>query len=346
MPERINGSGVKAFDLLDRYRRRLREELEACLPPLPLFALARYHLGWSNETGATSEAEGKMLRPLLCLAACQGVGADPAKAIPAAAAVELVHNFSLVHDDIQDAAPLRRHRPTVWKLWGTAQAINVGDALFAVARICLLRLREQGLPPATVLNATRILDEACVRLCHGQYLDLAFETRPRVSQEEYLEMAEGKTAALFQACFHLGAMVAGAGEGTIAHLRLMGKNLGLAFQIQDDVLGMWGEQGVTGKTAADILRKKKTFPLIDALEQATGPAAQQLAQLLAQDRLTEAEAGQVRQLLDNIGARTRSLAQAQQYYDASLRELAAAALNPPATEPLIDVVNWLRERQT
>jgi geranylgeranyl diphosphate synthase type I len=289
----------------------------------------RYHHGWADEQFhlGTFDA-GKRIRPLSCLLACQAAGGDWRTALPAAAAVELVHNFSLVHDDIEDHSDERRHRPTVWKLWGEAQAINVGDGLFIVAHQALARLSDRGVAPMKVLTAIAAFDQACLELCQGQFLDLSFESHPLVTVDEYLTMIGGKTAALFALSTRLGAMIATDDEPTIEHYRAFGEKLGLAFQIADDILGIWGDAAITGKSASDdILSKKKTLPVIYAFQQG-------LAELYRKPTLTEADVPAVLAVLDRCGARDYTQRLAEAYHRAALAELDATGHRNDAVELL------------
>lgn len=229
-------------------------------------AMLAYHLGWEGD-GAGPEARGKRIRPLLLLLTCAAAGGDWQRALPAAAGVELVHNFSLIHDDIQDNSPYRRGRETVWKLWGIPQAINAGDAMLALAHLGIMRL-EHSTSLEVAFRAARILQLACLELTKGQHLDLAYEARRHLTLEEYWTMVTGKTAALLAACTELGALVAGVPEDCRAHSREFGLNLGLAFQAQDDLLGIWGDAALTGKSAeSDLLAGKKSLPIVFALNQ-------------------------------------------------------------------------------
>ncbi len=232
------------------------------------YGMLRYHMGWVDpHLQPAAVNSGKRIRPVACLLACEAVGGAVEDALPLAAAVELLHNFSLIHDDVEDDSPTRRHRPTVWALWGVPQAINAGDAMFTLARLALHGLGSQPIPPAMAMDACMIFDHACLRLTEGQYLDMSFEGRLDVTVDEYLLMIEGKTAALLSASLELGALVGGANEATRRHLAEFGRSLGLAFQMQDDILGIWGDEAVTGKSAAsDILTRKKSLPVVYALE--------------------------------------------------------------------------------
>ena len=318
--------------------------MEAVLPPLALLNLARYHLGWVDEQGQPAFAEGKLLRPRLLLAACQAVGTDPERALPAAAAVELVHNFSLVHDDVEDESRLRHHRSTVWHRWGAAQAINTGDALFAAAHLALLRLPHHGVDAGTTLRASRALGSACLQLCHGQFLDLDYESRPMVGLNQYREMVRGKTAALMEACLYIGGLVGGASRTTLLRLQRIGRHLGLAFQIQDDVLDLWVDEGVTGKMASDMLRKKKTFPLVLALSKTRGLARRKIEILMQQPTLDTQDVQCIAALMEQMGLRQRSLQVAQGYFRAASAEMHACGFTHDNSDELQQVMRLMGQR--
>jgi geranylgeranyl diphosphate synthase type I len=230
----------------------------------PVRDMIAYHLGW---VGATLASRGKRVRPLLTLLSCAAAGGSWESALPAASSVELIHNFSLVHDDIQDRSETRRGRPTLWKKWGVPQALNTGDTLFVLARLSTDRLVEIGASPEQALEVHRTLDEACLALTLGQHLDLAFEDADQVSEEDYLEMVRGKTAALLEAACDVGVVLASAAAPRSAYQRF-GRQLGMAFQILDDILGVWGEPGTTGKpTGDDLAARKKSYPVVFGLAQ-------------------------------------------------------------------------------
>jgi geranylgeranyl diphosphate synthase type I len=195
-------------------------------------------------------------------------GGEWTRAIPAATAIELIHNFSLIHDDIQDKSATRRGRPAVWSMWGEAQAINTGDAVFALSRQTTGRLVGSGIPLKRVLQVQQLLDETCLELTRGQYLDLKFEADLEISEEQYLSMIRGKTAALLSASTASGAILANSDPEQVLHYQDFGLNLGMAFQIIDDQLGIWGAAETTGKsTTDDLLARKKTLPIIYGLKQ-------------------------------------------------------------------------------
>lgn len=233
---------------------------------LEMHQMLVYHMGWVGE-GAGPEASGKRIRPLLVTLCAAAAGGDWRKAIPGAAAVELIHNFSLVHDDIQDQSQTRRGRATLWTLWGVAQAINAGDALFSLGQMAVLGLG-QTVSPRVGLNAGHTLQETCLHLTEGQYLDLSYEGRKDLKVEDYWPMVGGKTAALISASTYIGALAAQAEADVCQSYRQFGELLGLAFQAQDDRLGIWGEVELTGKsTASDLLSGKKSLPVLFGLSQ-------------------------------------------------------------------------------
>ena len=254
--------------ILERYRKLVTEGLTRVAGlDGPLGLLVRYPLGLSEADGRPGPGiGGKLLRPSLVLFSCEALGGKPEKALPLACALELVHNFSLVHDDIQDEDEFRRGRPTVWKVFGVGQAINSGDALLVLALDTAL---SADLSEETKVLAQRALLSATLRMIEGQVLDLAAEGKP-LSVEGYLEMARRKTGSLLGCALELGALAAGRPD-----LRdlcaALGEELGLAFQIQDDILGIWGDPGKTGKpVGSDLLRKKRSFPVSFALAKDPG----------------------------------------------------------------------------
>ena len=234
-----------------------------------------YHMGWTGE-GAGVEATGKRIRPLLVLLASASFGLEEKKeekeidlywlhAKSAAAAIELIHNFSLVHDDIQDNSDKRRGRNTVWVNWGAPMAINVGDALFVIANQAILDLAEY-YPAEVVIKAAGILNNSCLDLTRGQFLDMSYEERNDLGIDEYWPMVGGKTSALLAACTHIGALLGNASEAEQEAYRLFGWHLGLAFQVQDDILGIWGDELITGKSAAsDLVEGKNSLPVLYGL---------------------------------------------------------------------------------
>ncbi len=309
--------------------------------PEPFYGMMQYHMGWVDKDFLPVEVHGgKRIRPLLTMLSCQASGGDWQKAVPAAAAVEILHNFSLVHDDIEDVSPTRRGRKTVWKIWGEAQAINAGDAMFSLAHLAVARLSNHAVPAQTVVLSLRRFDETCLLLTKGQYHDMDFETRAEVRVDEYIDMITGKTAVLLSLCTELGALIAGQDEEAILHYAEFGRNLGLAFQVIDDILGIWGDETKTGKSAAtDIVTKKKTLPVLFGLERS--------ASLRELYRLADADDKFVRTVvaqLDDLGARDHASQLATNYSTAARQHLHAAHPSGTAGEALYQLAHMLLQR--
>lgn len=303
--------------------------------------MMHYHMGWRDEQLHPANIHaGKLIRPVICLLACQAAGGDWQQAVPAAAAIELLHNFSLIHDDIEDASPTRRGRKTLWTIWGREQAINTGDAMFALAHLALNRLVARGVAAETVVHALRRFDETSVRLTQGQYADMDFETRNEVSVDEYLAMITGKTAALLSLCTELGALIAGCDTQTVHHYAQFGLNLGLAFQVIDDILGIWGDEAVVGKSVStDILTKKKTLPVLFGLGQNGA-----LRQLYEQEVTDEAFVQKAIHVLNNTGARDYATQRATYYSQNALQHLEEAQPSGPAFAALNQLSTVLLQR--
>ncbi len=305
-----------------------------------LYAMLAYHMGWEGE-GAGPKARGKRVRPLLLLLSTAAAGGNWRRAVPAAAAVELLHNFSLIHDDIEDNGELRRGRPTVWTQWGLPLALNGGDALFTLAHLAMLELH----PPVdaeTTLLAVRILQQTALHLTQGQHLDISYETRDNVSIEAYWEMVEGKTAALLAACTEMGALLGGAQEAERRAYREFGRMLGLAFQAWDDYLGIWGDAALTGKsTTGDLMEHKKTLPVLYGLQQ-NGDFAHLWHKGLPQ---APADVPSMADALEADGARAYTQAVAASLTEQALNALEKATPQGAAGDALRELAQRLLRRQ-
>ncbi len=324
------------------------------------YGIMRYHLGWADETlrsggggsaGSAGSAggSGKGLRGVLLMLVNDALGGDDARAAPLAAGIELLHNFSLVHDDIEDGGLTRRHRATVWSLWGAPRGINVGDGLYALAHLALFNSPLRHDAPERFVDIMEQFDRAALRVCEGQHLDMSFEEADTVSVDAYLNMIAGKSATLIAASTAIGARAAGASPAQVASAYDFGRDLGMAFQMQDDILGIWGDEAVTGKSAvSDIASRKKTLPVLLALAHADPDDRARLHTLYAHrpDTATSAASTAGREphapldsmnstraivdLLDRAGARDRAREYLRRYRDDALRALRALGL--PATE--------------
>jgi len=302
-------------------------------------------MGWQDEHGhSCSRESGKFIRSNLCLLSCQAVGGDTSRVMPAAAAVELIHNFSLIHDDIEDASDERHHRPTVWKLWGQSQAINAGDAMFTLAYLALLKLKEKEITDEKVASSTKIFSLACLELCEGQYLDIEYENRLDITTEDYLDMAVRKTAALFAVSTSLGAYLGSEDSKLVDFFHLFGKELGIAYQIYDDILGIWGTEKSIGKSVSDISQRKKTLPVVYGLQNSEGEARKRLEKLYSQKSIEGKDITEVTNILDQLGARDYAENLAEQHYQKALAYLEATGLDISRQAPLKEIACFLLNR--
>jgi len=316
---------VKSKEWITSLQDAIEEELKKQVYRLPageMREMLTYHLGWTGE-GCGTAAQGKRIRPLLTLLTCAGTGGNWQDALPAAAAVELVHNFSLIHDDIEDNSDLRRGRKTVWKLWGIAQAVNAGDLMFTLSRISLMDL-SRSIPADRILKAVSCLDHTCESLTYGQFLDLDYETRKQISIDDYWKMISGKTAALTSCSAKIGGLVSGVDQSKLAALAGYGQHLGLAFQVVDDWLGIWGDAALVGKsTDSDLVSGKKTLPVLFGLEK-SDEFTEMWQHGIGVSEASQALAG----YLETLGAQEYTLQQADIHTQKALKMLEKAITDP------------------
>ncbi len=307
-------------------RTVIQEEMRAAFPEAEqrvatFYAMQEYHLGWRDtDLSVASFDPGKLLRPQVALLACQMVGGDLDQALPLAAGIQLIHDFTLIHDDIEDVSDTRRGRVTVWRQWGLANGINAGDGMFAVAHLALYRLRDKGVSPEVVLEVIRLFDQTILTICEGQYLDLSFEGNLGITEADYLAMISRKTAALIAAATGLGGIVGGADPSSVEALFSFGQSLGLAFQIEDDVIGIWGDPAVTGKPrAADLYRRKVSLPVVYALQNAD--RREDLAALYRQEEMSDDDVQRALAVLEEAGSRGYSEGVAAHYHREAVQAL-------------------------
>ncbi|MBW6473882.1 MAG: polyprenyl synthetase family protein [Anaerolineaceae bacterium] len=292
------------------------------------------------ENNNSQKSQGKQIRPiilLLCNAVC---GGDWKKALPAAISIELIHNFSLIHDDIEDKSDLRRGRQTLWKIYGIPQAINTGDAMFSLAQINMLKVGNE-INKQIGFDALQRLNETCLILTGGQNLDISFEKETRVSLERYLLMIGGKTAALLSASSEIGAITALTSENNRNALRNYGNALGLAFQAWDDWLGIWGEEEQTGKsTSSDLMTGKKSLPILFALEK-----DEEFLQIYQDEGATQENYRKLLSMLENNGAKKFTEDIAKQYTDTALKSLEETKVSDKnAFQSLLELTDLLIKR--
>lgn len=335
---------TEAQRTLAQVRKMLDPALRAAVARLPesMRALAAYHFGWCDEHGTpvtTPTGVGKAVRPALVLLATEGVGADPVRGLPAAVAMELIHNASLLHDDIIDGDTLRRGRPTLWSVFGTPAAILTGDALSFLAH--------QTLADAPAPLGTRgpaWLNAAVQQLIDGEYHDTTFETRPTITLAQCHAMTQAKTGALLTCALALGALAGNAHPTQITHLRHFGHHLGIAYQLTDDLLGIWGDPTHTGKPhRSDLRTHKKSLPVVAALTSNT-PASHELATLYHHTALTHEQQQHAADLITAAGGRTWATQQAHHHLTTALHHLTTAHLAPGPTTTLTALTHLTTHR--
>lgn len=350
-------SAAAVEELVARYRDAVEAEMRAVVggDEALLYQIVRYHLGWQEADGRPGPGSGgKALRPTLCLLACGGVAPDGVwgQALPVAAAIELIHNFSLVHDDIQDQDRERHHRPTVWTIWGVSQGINAGDGLWALANRSFLRAAERGIDPGVLLRAYGILNDACMTMIEGQALDLAFEEQRAagdglapVSVEAYLDMIARKTGALLAASLGIGALVGSGDSPVAAAFHRFGAQLGRVYQVHDDLLGIWGQVDRTGKPAAnDIRRRKQSYPVVYTFNHADPDARAALTSVYAGSEMSEDDVRRAVAAMEACGAREAGAAVTATAHREALSLLEALPVKGHARAELRAVLDFLIER--
>ena len=327
---------------LQRLLPTLTDALRAGAPSLRtrVGAMAAYHLGWTDADGRPrAGGSGKLLRGTLALWAAERCGGSVTAALPAATAVEWLHNFTLVHDDIQDGDRERRHRPTVWALWGEAQAINAGDGLHAVAYRALLGGRDR---PLARIRAAEAINDAILEVIEGQCLDLALERRVDTTPATYMRLARAKTGALIGAALRAGAILGGAGTRQAADLGRAGVELGVAFQMRDDWLGSWGDPAVTGKAcSSDIARRKLSYPVVVALARLRGSARRELQRLYSSG---DGDEDRILTLLDQARAADEVLVALDRHSHAAVSLADRSGLPSPAVDEFADIVDFVSRR--
>ncbi len=327
------------FASYDSYRNALDQELRDVFSSRQgfLYDVLRYHLGWADEQGNPRDSLAPLHFPsILALASCQALSGDFSSALPAAAGIELVYNFTLVHGDVQSGRPDAVDRPSIWWVWGPAQAINAGDGLHALGRTTTMRLAQRGIPPQQVLQAVQSLDRACLVLCEGQYMDLEFQDRILVTADDYLDMVRRKTGALTGCSAESGALAAGVGRDGCARFRDFGATLGMAWQISRDIRDLWGRQG-DAMTASNVLQKKKSLPLIHALETAPVATKRELGNIYLKRVLEPEDAARLVEVLDQTDSRSYADDKAKELADQALASIDEAGLDAQGKDILSDL---------
>lgn len=329
----LQPEGAAATDVWASFEQYLKHFLTDYGLQDPVAHQVAYHFGFTERE---NQRQGKRLRPRLTIATAASLGVPAEKTFPACTAIELLHNYSLIHDDIEDEDTLRHGRTTMWAAFGLAHGINAGDAVGALAQLALAAARTE-LGPDCALRMSTDLARANLEMCQGQALDLALERGAPVNTETYVAMIQGKTAALFGCACALGARCAGTGETEVERARSIGCLFGLGFQIADDISGIWASTAATGKLAAgDLERRKKTFPIVWASENDPNETGRMIEELFSGDEpLAERSIAQLRAALHACGAYAAARASADNYFESALEKAHGFA-------PLSDLLSQLR----
>lgn len=316
------------------YQQLIKKEIELFCKsltssPAELYEPMRYML----------TMEGKRLRPILLLISCKAFGGKPKTALPVALAVEVFHSFTLMHDDITDNAPLRRNKPSVHVKWNSNIALLSGDAMMVKAYECIAKAPKVKLH--TILN---IFNDTALKVCEGQQMDMNFETQEKVSINDYLHMISLKTAALFAASLQMGALLGEASAKDAERMRSFGENIGMLFQLQDDILDVFGKKEKVGKqTGGDIIQNKKTFLLLKALELAKGKTLQELRSLLKGNITPEEKVKRVTAIYNELNVLQHANKQMELYLNAARK--AVSSIKAPEIKMLLDLTEGLMKRE-
>jgi len=334
--------------MFQRYRANISRSLRDRLSQQhsDVYDMLRYYMGWVDENGRPHEAmEGKALRPTLCLFACEAVGGALEMAMPSAVALEFIHTFSLIHDDIQDRDEIRHNRKTLWAVWGDPKALVAGNVLRVVADECLHQLLDSGLDYDRALAAGMLLTEAYLEMIEGQYLDLQFEGRHDISMSDYLNMISRKTGALIRCSLNLGAVVGAQEQGVGDAFKESGRAMGYVFQIIDDVLGVWGDEETTGKpVGADIRRKKNSYPVVYTMGRANDKDQKMLNEIYEKDELDDSDVDSVLAVMDRLDVKNQAQQEAEKYANVALESLAPVELSREARQEVEDLAHFLLVR--
>ena len=330
--------------VFDRYREEVGHALRASLSgdDSLIRRMLAYAMGWVDVEGApTLATEGKALRPTLCLLACEATGGATADAMPAAVALELVHNFSLIHDEIQDRDDVRRHRPTLWKVWGERKALVAGNVMRIFADMALWGHRDR----ETALTVAGLVTQANLDMIEGQYMDLHFEGRLDITMDDYLAMISRKTGALIRCSLVAGAAAGSGDPAVIEAFQESGKAFGMVFQVRDDYLGVWGVEAATGKpVGADIRRKKNAFPFVYAMSKASGEGREALLEIYGQPEVGDGDVAAALDIMERLGARENAQALARYHSERAIEALRGIELTSEARQDIEEVAHFLLVR--
>lgn len=335
--------------ILTKYKNQVEEYLQkisfARQPGLS--NIIQYHLGWVDQYGNPSSSfQGKGIRSSLCMFTCEAVGGLSQQSIAGAAAIELVHNFSLIHDDIQDGDKERRHRSTLWSIWGVPVALQVGNYIRVIADLSVYNAKHCCSDPEILLKSTEILTRAYLETVEGQYLDLAFENRADITISDYLDMINRKTGALISCALHIGSISGTKDKFTIEGLSKLGRVLGTIFQIRDDYLGVWGSEKLTGKSfASDIRRKKNSLPIVYIAQEASNADREKMTSIFSKEFVTETDVLWVLSLLDKLKITSYIEDLIEMYALKAIKKLNELNIEKTKKNEFEELINFLVNRQ-
>lgn len=337
-------------DTFGQYLKEIEVELlrtcqeRAYVAPL-YWQMVEHHFRWDLNSPQSPSFDlnainGKRARPLMTLLVAEAIAGAYAQAMPGAVAVELLHNFTLIHDDVMDVSETRRGRITVWRRWNSSQAVNAGDGLYTWAMRALTFV-----PEPKIARAMRCLLEACMSTVEGQILDIGFETRMEVSTAEYVTMIYNKSGALIEGSARLGAILTCEDSATVDAYGEFAKNLGIAFQIQDDYLGIWGDESITGKSASsDIENKKKSYPLLIILDEGSESDKATLSKIYQQEKVSKEDVKTILDILKAVHAEERTRQLTNDFYDKAIAALAAVPTGSKQHDKLLGLAQFLVKR--
>ena len=325
-----------------QYQQSVAQELQAVFDGRQgfLYDILRYHLGWVDQDGQPQPGGPALhFQGAVALAASQALTGDFGPSLPAAAGVELVHNFTLIHGEVQAGRAEATDRPSIWWVWGPSQAINAGDGLHALGRTTIMRLAQRGVPPARVLQAVESLDRACLTLCEGQYMDLEFQDQAVVASASYLDMIARKAGALTGCAAESGALAANASDNVCAAFRDAGIALGCGWQIARDIEDLWGDRG-DGVTPSNVVSKKKSLPLIHALENGSVGVKRELTAIYMKRVLEPEDAGRLIEIMEETGSRTVAEGKARELVEQALDITQSCGVSPEEQAHLRELGEW------
>lgn len=335
--------------VFQKYRADIDDALHASLiqNEMLLHHMIHYAMGWDGvDRKVRFTTDGKALRPTLCLLTCEANGGQVSAALPAAVSLELIHRFSLIHDDIQDRDETRHHRPTLWAVWGEPRSLIAGNTLKVIADMAVWGLVTQGLDFENALMAAGILTEAYLLMIEGQYLDISYEGRPDISVQNYLDMISRKTGALIQCSLTLGALIGTQDVDIVNAFSKCGRSLGFVFQIRDDILGIWGNEESTGKpVGADIRRKKNTLPVVYTMSQADGVDAVLLREVYRDTSVTEKGISSVLEVMGKVNAMEFAQNLASKHAEQAIQALESTELAASSKEEMEELIHFLLIRE-